>query len=203
MVAGSNPAAPTNSPDHSGAASVLRTFGGLSGRMGRRTICNVPRVTVIAAAVALVVLIGLIALVALPGTTDLGFRGVILGAVIAGVVSIGGEWLRSQHEARLDAQKRTDDRRIESDRLQRENLLKLQDDVLRALAATEENDRTTASARAHVRSQRVLDDDLRAQVDLFLKHIADGDDESSHNDYKVLRNNIGAVLRSYLRPPLG
>jgi hypothetical protein len=57
---------------------------------------------------------------------DLGFVGVILGAVIAGVVAIGGEWLRNRHESAFDSAKRENDRRIERDRIQRDNLIEIQ-----------------------------------------------------------------------------
>jgi hypothetical protein len=61
---------------------------------------------------------------------DLGFLGVIIGAAIAGSVSIGAEVLRTHRDASLDAKRRADDRRLASDAMQRETLLKLQKALL-------------------------------------------------------------------------
>lgn len=55
-----------------------------------------------------------------------GFVGVVVGAVIAGLVNIGGELLRGWQSSKLDNQKRHDDRRIRLDEIQRTNLLDLQ-----------------------------------------------------------------------------
>jgi hypothetical protein len=56
-----------------------------------------------------------------------GFIGVVVGSIITGVVTIGGELLRGRNDYLLDSKKRQSDRRIESDRIQRETLLELQD----------------------------------------------------------------------------
>lgn len=58
---------------------------------------------------------------------DPGLLGVIVGAVIAGTVTIGGELLRGRQAAALDRAKRDDDRRIDSVTFQRQTLLELQE----------------------------------------------------------------------------
>jgi hypothetical protein len=52
-----------------------------------------------------------------------GVIGVIVGGLITGLVSVGAEWLRGKQAADLDGIKRTDDRRIKLDDIQRATLL--------------------------------------------------------------------------------
>ena len=51
---------------------------------------------------------------------------VLLGAVIAGAVSIGGELLRGRQDTNLDGARRVNDRQIDRDRIQRDTLLAVQ-----------------------------------------------------------------------------
>lgn len=137
-------------------------------------------------------------LVFVPGTGE-GFRGVILGAIIAGAVSIGGEWQRSEREARLDSTKRTDDRRIESNRIQRSVLLRLQVDLDEWTNHGPEEDE--AFRRAIYRAERVVDDELRERLRSFLHG---HDDDPAHgiaDEYLDIRDLLGSVLRRYLEPP--
>jgi len=116
-----------------------------------------------------------------------GALGVIIGAIIAGAVSIGGELLRGRQEADLDSRKRQDDRRIGSDDLQRATLLELQERLaewVRAeillysgdIASVKEAGKLTrlpedlsntefeAARSLMYLTERVLDDGLRNQI---------------------------------------
>jgi hypothetical protein len=55
------------------------------------------------------------------------FVGVIVGGFITATVTIAGQLVRAWSDTQFDRYKRTDDRRIESDRLQRDTLLELQE----------------------------------------------------------------------------
>jgi len=55
-----------------------------------------------------------------------GFIGVVVGGLITGIVSIGGQWLANRHESDLDGVKRADNLKIKLDDLQRQTLLDLQ-----------------------------------------------------------------------------
>ena len=124
----------------------------------------------------------------IPGSET--FKGVILGALIAGTVGIGGELLRGERDSRLDSVKRSNDRKIESDRFQRENMLQLQDD----LAASANMSDVQTRARIVYRAHGVLDNDLRAAL---LAFEAKGD---AHQILEMQRR-LGIVLRRYLEPP--
>jgi hypothetical protein len=149
--------------------------------------------------VAIVVLVLLIAFVPIPGTGE-AFRGVILGAVIAGVVGIGGEWLRSEREAQLDSTKRRNDRRIESDRIQRDNLLSLQADLNEWIGAMNDPEpRDKAIRRALSGTELVLAADLRERLRALLGLAVVG--EATEEDYGFAIQALGVVLRTYLEPP--
>jgi hypothetical protein len=115
-----------------------------------------------------------------------GFVGVVVGSLITAIVTIGGELLRGRHESLLDTKKRQDDRHIESDRIQRETLLELQDRLTdwmqdrpvwnpdessyrkrRGTSGIDKEmeqfaERSVLAGRSLARlTQRVLDDDLR------------------------------------------
>lgn len=65
----------------------------------------------------------------------LGLLGVLVGAVVTAVVSIGGELLRGWQASQLDSSKRRDDRHIEVERIQRANSLELQEALTEFLRA--------------------------------------------------------------------
>jgi hypothetical protein len=159
---------------------------------------------------------------------DLGFAGVILGAVIAGIVAIGGEYLRSRHESELDSTKRADDRRIERDRLQVQTLLELQERLTEWLDRVSDQMSTElltgkgtdieialapdANRRVRDLVERVRDDDLRGLLDTLLSTVARVRGEASWDggpsltedfaeisrDETAARKRLGEVLRGYL-----
>jgi hypothetical protein len=159
------------------------------------------QIVVLAVAIIVVVLVAVLA--TLPGI-DRAFVGVILGAVIAGAVSVGGEWLRITHEAQHDSTKRKDDRWIESNRIQRSVLLRLQGDLEEWTrpVGTRDNE---ARRQAEKRVERVLDPELRAELKAFLNgdaNIPPGADQRPFAiAYGKIHERIGDVLRRYLEPP--
>lgn len=97
---------------------------------------------------------------------------VLLGAIIAGAVSIGGEILRGRQDSNLDGSRRTNDRKIERDRIQRDTLIELQVALiewLRVQALTSMSDiraiRTTGTYGVH-------GDDLAAGQLATARHLA-------------------------------
>ena len=83
----------------------------------------------------------------IPGSET--FKGVILGALIAGTVGIGGELLRGERDSRQDSVKRSNDRKIDSDRFQRENMLQLQNDLAASANMSDVQTRARIIYRAH------------------------------------------------------
>lgn len=133
----------------------------------------------------------------LPGVGE-AFRGVILGAIVAGSVSIGAQWLKGEQDARLDSMKRADDRQIESDRLQRDTLLELQERLtewMREVALLDHQDAKIVDAVGHITqsgagasegeftigrrmmylTERVKDDDLRNRLRALRKAHTDSE----------------------------
>jgi hypothetical protein len=148
--------------------------------------------TVVAAGTVLVALVVLLAFAPLPAATGEGFRGVILGAVIAGAVAIGGEWLRGRNEAELDQSKRRDELRVERARFQRQNLLELQESLTawgRAIGRAHMADLEAVRSTGRL---GMLPTDLDAEIM----------DAERELDYRVQRS-INAVLRSVLEDLLG
>lgn len=115
------------------------------------------------------------------------FWGVVLGGLIATAAPVVVEWLRGKREAALDAAKRASDRKIESDRLQRDTLLELQERMtewMRETALADHEDRAilakvgqitqraegsgeaefTIGRRMMYLTERVKDDHLRTQL---------------------------------------
>ena len=158
-----------------------------------------------------------------------GFVGVVVGSVITAIVTMGGEVLRGRNDFMLDSKKRQDDRRIESDRLQRETLLELQDrladwmqDRPRWLDArwTGEIDkemdefaqRSLLAGRSLSRlTQRLLDDELHESLttlqDLSGQAVlatteAELEETWRKTVFGELRAqaHLGRVLRTYLQP---
>ena len=116
-----------------------------------------------------------------------GFVGVVIGAVITGLVTIVAERMRTDREASLDSAKREHDRLVARDAFQRETLLKLQVKLADWLAAMSElyladRDAVRSTGQVDVMpdelssresvagrelaylAERVLDDELRGRL---------------------------------------
>lgn len=117
--------------------------------------------------------------------------GAVAGAAISGLTSIILEWRRGSNESRLDKERRADDRRIEVDRIQRQNLLELQEWLAKFVRASGKEwiaDKATLKGRGDLfllpegvseeifetqrelgyRIERVRDDGLRADLEGFV-----------------------------------
>jgi hypothetical protein len=163
------------------------------------------------AAIGLIIAVGLV-VTSVPHTEGFwGFIGVLVGAVVTGSVTLGGELVKGRNDDRLDSKKRQDDRRIVSDAFQRENLLALQD-AMDALTAREPdvlgedlasirasgslqsmsdklfNEYTALDARVRHLMQRVLDDELRSLIDEY---------RTISFENMIRRNNGLAADRAY------
>lgn len=116
-----------------------------------------------------------------------GFVGVIVGGVITAVATVGVQWLRGTQDSKLDSLKRDDDRKVESDRVQRATLLELQERLnewMRGCAKIYMADRAALRATGQMHqlppavsdeafeagrrlmylTERVTDDDLRTAL---------------------------------------
>lgn len=157
----------------------------------------------IAAMVAVVLLVMLVAY--LPGVGET-FRGVILGAVIAGAVSVGGEIIRGRQEATLDKTKRADNRGLWTEGFQRDTMIDLGQrlnewmDVRARLAAgwgaqriagkpaslpEVEREGFATARRLDFLIERVLDDPLRKHIEAVRALAGIRDGGMAHSPSKV------------------
>lgn len=117
-----------------------------------------------------------------------GFIGVVIGGLVTGVVTLLAAKVQADAAASLDSAKRRDDRQLERDAFQRENLLELQDALnrwIRAVNALHAADRRSlretgspvslfpdglseaefdSGRRLMYLTERVVDDDLRSRL---------------------------------------
>jgi hypothetical protein len=155
-----------------------------------------------------------------------GFIGVVVGSLITAVVTIGGELLRGRNDYLLDSKKRQSDLRIESDRIQRETLLELQDRLTEWIegrpawpgAKLSDEEMEDFAARSMVArrplarlTQRVLDDELRETLRSLEDHLAREVYATDADELRQARRNLlfaelraqadlGRVLRTFLQP---
>jgi hypothetical protein len=131
----------------------------------------------------------------LPGMEAVwGFVGVLVGAAIAGLVTIGAEIIRGRNEARLDSAKRQDDRALKREDLQRQNLIDLQGTmnqwgraVIRALLEDVRALRTTGQLATIGEDLNLLVFDQTRLLTILTERLLDDE----------LRNALTAMRRSY------
>jgi hypothetical protein len=118
--------------------------------------------------------------------------GAIAGAAISGLTSVVLEWRRGSHESRLDKERREDDRRIERGRIQRQNLLELQECLARFVRAIGAEAHFDVMSLRRQGTMTLLPDELDSEI--FEAHR-----ELGYRIERVTNEPLRSVLEAFWR----